>query len=333
MQKRLQLIKPKRLKKNDMIGIVSPSSDIFSFPKRTKRASKALEDLGFKIIFAKHSKKKESSPKEKAEDIISMFTNDEVKAILCSTGGWTANTILEYLDYKVIRDNPKIFCGYSDITALNLAINKFSNLVTFNGPTLLPSFGEYGGPDKYTLKWFRKVLMNNNTIGPICNPPYYSDEVLFWDKEDNRKKKRKEATKITYIGEKKVIGALTGGNLSTLNILIGTKFEPDFEDKLLLIEDEGGSIETYKRRLTYLKHTEILSKINGLLVARPTNFSNSDNKSLIRFLRDIHSDIKIPIAVFIDAGHTSPLITLPIGIKCELNCKTQIIEVSESAVI
>lgn len=175
--------------------------------------------------------------------------------------------------------------------------------------------------------------MRKEPLGRLTNAEHYSDEVLFWDKEDDRKKKKKTASKITYIGNRKVQGVLTGGNLVTLNILIGTRFQPDFERKILFIEEEGGSVATYQRRLTYLQHTGILHEIAGLIVARPTGFSQEDNKNLLNILRELHSKFNIPIAAFVDAGHTTPLATLPIGIACEIDCKSKTLKILDSAVI
>mgnify|MGYP001591276890 FL=1 len=227
------IIKPVHLKEGDKIGIASPSSTIKNFPRRLKRGIKALESLGLKVVLGKNAKNSQGhnagTPEERAEEINNFFRDKEIKAIVCSTGGLNSNAILPLLDYETIKKNPKIFCGFSDITAVNLAIYKKTGLVTFNGPTVLPTFGEFGGPFDYSVKWVKKVLFQNSIIGKLDYPKEYTEEILWWEKEDIRKRKIKKSSPPVFLTEGVCEGRLIGGNLNTLCILGGTEYMPDFE--------------------------------------------------------------------------------------------------------
>lgn len=332
------IIKPMHLKKGDKIGIVSPSSTIKSFPRRLERGIKTLESLGLKVILGKNAKGSQGhnagTPEERAEDINNFFENKEIKAIICSTGGWTSNAILPLLDYKEIRKNPKIFCGFSDITALNLAIHKKTGLVTFNGPTVLPVFGEFGGPLAYSVKWFKKVLFQNLPIGKIDYPREFTEEILWWDREDNRKRKTVPATPFVFLTDGICEGKLIGGNLGTLCILGGTEYMPDFDRVILFLEEEGESTSSVERRLFYLEHLGIFKKIKGVLFGRPSNFvTDSNDRTLHDILREFGEKYKIPVVADVDFGHTSPMITVPIGINAKINSNEKRIEILESATI
>lgn len=324
-------LKSKKLTPSDTIGIVSPSSSISDFPRRTKRGKKALQDLGFNVKFSDNTLNN-ATPKEKAQDIMKMFTDDSIDAIICSTGGWTANTVLKHLNYDEIEKNPKIFCGFSDITALNLAIKRKTGLITFNGPTLLPSFGEYAGPHEYTVKWFERSLMSEKAIETIQAPEEYTDEILYWDEEDDRRREMQTASPTQFFGKTSVQGSLIGGNLITMNILIGTPFEPSFTDNILLVEEEQGSVETYQRRLTYLEHVGVFDEINGMIVSRPTGISADGKKDIKDILKDISHKHSFPVAAWVDSGHTDPMIPLPVGATTRLDADKEAIIIEESGV-
>ena len=331
-------IKPFHLEKGDTIGIVSPSSTIKPFPRRLRRGIKALRRLGLQIKLGKYTTSSfghnSGTPQQRAEDIMRFFEDGEVRGIICSTGGWTSNALLPLLDYQLIRKNPKVFCGFSDITALNLAIFKKAGVITFNGPTVLPTFGEFGGPDKFTIKWFKKALFETKPIGILEFPNEYTEEILWWDKEDNRKRvtKPSDGPKCVYPGTAE--GILIGGNLSTLCILGGTQYFPDFSNAILFLEDEGESTSSTERNLTYLEQLGVFKKIKGLIYGRPFNLKvDSKDRTLFDILEDFGQRYKIPIIMDVDIGHTSPMITLPIGVKTIINSELKIINIVENATV
>jgi len=333
-----EIIKPKHLKEGDKIGIVSPSSTIKNFPRRLDRGIKALKDLGLEVVLGKNAKNSQGhnagTSEERAEDINNFFRDKEIKAIICSTGGWNANAVLPLLDYKLIKNNPKIFCGFSDITALNLAIHKKTGLVTFNGPTVLPTFGEFEKPFNYSVQWFKKNLFQNSPIGKIDNPEKFTEEILWWEKEDDRKRKTIPATLPKFLTIGFGEGKLIGGNLITLCILGGTEYMPDFDDAILFLEEEGESTSSVERRLFYLEQLGILQKIKGILFARPSNFTtDSEYRTLYDILNEFGNKYKIPVIADLDFGHTDPMMTLPIGIKVRIDSQKREIEILESATI
>ncbi|MEM4330692.1 MAG: LD-carboxypeptidase [Candidatus Pacearchaeota archaeon] len=332
----VKIIKPKHLKEGDIIGVVSPSSTIKPFPRRLQRGLVALEKLGLKVKLGKYAvssfRHTGGTSKQRAEDIMNFFKNDEIKAIICSTGGWNSNSVLPFLDFDLIKQNPKIFCGFSDITMLNLALYKKSNLITFNGPTILPTFGEYGGPDQFTIKWFKKALFETKPLGVLEFPKEYTEEILWWETEDNRKRKMKEASppKCVYEGESE--GILIGGNLNTICAMTGTEFFPDFSNAILFLEDEGESTSSTERNLVHLEQLGVFNKIKGLIYGRPFNLKiDSPEGKLFDILKDFGEKYKIPIIMDVDIGHTSPMITLPIGVKTRINSEKRIIEILENA--
>jgi muramoyltetrapeptide carboxypeptidase len=330
-----KFIKPYHLEKGDYVGIVSPSSTIKPFPRRLERGIKALENFGLKVKLGKYATASwghnAGTPEQRAEDIMNFFKDKSIKAIFCSTGGWNSNAVLPLLDYKIINENPKIFCGFSDITTLNLAINKKSKLITFNGPTVLPSFGEFK-LDPFFIKWFKRIFFENKKIGLLEFPNYFTDEILWWDKEDTRERKMKPATKPLCVYEGESEGILMGGNLNTLCALAGTEFFPDFSGAILFLEDEGESTSSTERNLVHLEQLGVFKKINGLIYGRPFHLKiDSPDRTLYDILRYFGEKYKIPIIMDVDIGHTSPAIPLPIGVKTFLNSKELRIEILESA--
>jgi muramoyltetrapeptide carboxypeptidase len=319
-----KLIKPPHLKKGDKVGIVSPSSTIAYFPRRFSRGVEELKSLGLKVTIGKNAKKafghNAGTPEERADDINKMFLDKTIKAIICSTGGFNANAVLPLLDYDMIEKNPKIFCGYSDITALNIAIMKKTGLVTFNGPTLLPTFGEYGGLVDFTSKFFKKALFSNKPIGTLISSNKFSDENLWWETEDNRSSVMKKAAPMRTICEGFAEGILIGGNLNTLCILVGTEYFPDLAGAILFLEEEGEGTAYLERKLNYLEQVGVLNKIKGLIYARPYQFiTDSKDRNIYDILRYFGERHGFPIVADADFGHTDPMVTLPLGVRVTLN--------------
>ena len=333
----MKFIKPKHLKNGDAIGIISPSSTMANFPRRLARGVKALESLGLKAVLGKNARSSfghnGGTAEERAEDINIFFADPDIKAIICSTGGLNANAVLSLLDYQLIKNNPKIFCGFSDITALNLAINKKTGLVTFNGPTVLPTFGEFEEPLEFTVKYFKKALFETAPIGKLEYPKEFTEENLWWETEDNRKRKMIPASPPKIVCEGAAEGILCGGNFNTLCVLGGTEYFPDFTNTILFLEDEEESTALTERRLVYLEQLEVFDKIKGIIFGRPFNLTtDSEDRNLYDILKYFGEKYKIPILADLDIGHTNPIITLPIGVNARLDASNKIIIITDSAV-
>lgn len=332
----MKFIKPKHLVIGDKIGVVSPSSSIAAFPGRLKRGIKAIEDLGLKAVLGKNAKKffgyNAGTAQERTEDINNFFLDSNVKAIICSTGGLNANAVLPLLDYNLIKNNPKIFCGFSDITVLNIAIIKKAGLITFNGPTVLPTFGEFGKPLEFTLNYFKKALFSPEPIGKLDYPKEFSEEDLWWETEDNRPRKMVSATLPKTVRKGIAKGFLLGGNLNTICIMGGTEFFPNFTGSILFLEDEGESVALTERRLVYLEQLGVFDKIKGIIYGRPCNFiTESDDRSLYDILKDFGDKYNLPILADIDIGHTNPIFTMPLGVTAKLDAANKTIRILESA--
>jgi muramoyltetrapeptide carboxypeptidase len=336
-----RLIKPKKLERGDIIGVVSPSSSLpADIPNRFKRGVDCIEKLGYKVKIGKNATKKlgymAGSPQERADDINEMFSDKDVKAIFCSIGGYSSNQILDLIDYKLIKKNPKIFMGYSDITTLLLAIHAKTNLVTFHGPTVMPQFGEYPTILSYTLENMEKVLCQNNKKTILRPSKEWTDEFLDWSKGlDNRPRKMVKNRGWKVLRGGRASGRLIGGNLQTIEVLIGTEYLPSFKDAIFFWEETESSIEEIDRTLTHFKAVGLLDNINGMLVGRlDWSVKISDkNYTLEKVIMRICKDYDFPIMIDMDFGHTDPMITLPIGIKASFDTSRQELILEENSVI
>ncbi len=245
-------IKPKKLKKGDTIGVVSPSEPIENpeADEQFKSGIELLENLGFKIKLSKFLSSK--NPNEKAQDINEMFKDSNVKAIIASQGGETANALLPFLDYRSIKNNPKIFLGISDITVLLNAINKKTGLVSFHGNDVKWGFGRE--PTDYDKKEFLETISNNKREIP-----------------QNSERK--------IIRNGKATGKLIGGNLSCILKLAGTEYFPDFKDSILFLEEYKPTTEEVEYRLNQLKQIGVFNLVKGIVIGHIDGMKKSSNKN------------------------------------------------------
>ena len=179
------MLKPRKLRPGDTIGIVSPSwGGAGAFPHRVQNGVAYLESQGFVVELARHAKEQlgfvSDTAENRAADIHDMFARPEVAAIISAIGGDHSCHLLPHLDFDLIRDNPKVFMGYSDITVLNVAIWNECGLVTFNGPALITDFAEYPEPLPYTIESFQRTVLTNQPAGRIEPSPQWTEEFLDW---------------------------------------------------------------------------------------------------------------------------------------------------------
>lgn len=335
------MMKAKRLKKGDIIAIVSPSSSIKNFPKRLERGIKFLESKGYVIKIMPKALDTQgynaSDAESRANDINQAFADKNISMILCSTGGLTANGILPFLDFDLIKKNPKIFCGYSDITTLNLVITSKTELITFNGPTLLSNLADFEGSVGFTFDFFEQICSGEyNLSKKLPQSTKYSFESLFWDRDDNRDLKMKKAPEVISFGPKgNFSGRLFGGNLQTFHDLTCESDSFNLENTILFLEEEGLSSDWYERFFENMKRKLVFKKIKALIFARPTkDFLEAENneRTLETLLNEISKEYNLPILANIDCGHTKPLLTFPLGIKVEVDTKKKEIYFKEQAV-
>ena len=309
---------PSKLCVGDEIRVIAPSRSFnLLSPETIDIETNRLEDLGFKVTFGKNIRNEIdknyccASIEDRVEDLHDAFRDKNVKAILTVIGGFNVNQMLDYIDYDLIKNNPKIICGFSDITALLNSITAKTGLVTYYGPHY-SSFGMKKGFE-YTLEYFKKIFMGNDEI--IINASEsWSDEAWFINQEDRHFIKN-DGIKVINKGTAK--GKIVGGNLCTLNLLQGTEYMPELNDTVLLIEDDEMAgeefLREFDRNLQSLLHCYKNKKLNGVIIGRAqlSNKMDVDKwKSIINTKKELQN---IPVIIDADFGHTTPIFTFPIG--------------------
>jgi len=309
---------PPKLQVGDEVRIIAPSRSLAIFsPEVREIANKRFEKLGLQLSFGKHVEEKDdfaSSPIEfRVEDLHDAFGDAHVKAILTVVGGFNSNQLLTYLDWDLIRNNPKIFCGYSDITALNNAIFAKTGLVTYSGPHY-STFGQKLHFD-YTLEYFQKGLFSDAPF-EIHPSPQWSDDAWYKNQEERNLIKNGG---FLVIHEGQASGTIIGGNLCTLNLLQGTEYFPSLTDTVLFLEDDEESLpHTFDRDLQSLIHQPGFQDVKGMVIGRFQKGSKMTNEILQKIMMSKKELDHIPIIANVDFGHTDPKITFPVGGEVQL---------------
>ncbi|OMC81784.1 S66 peptidase family protein [Viridibacillus sp. FSL H8-0123] len=322
------MIAPK-LKKGDEIRIIAPSRSMQILSKDgIQEAIEQLEKMGLKVTFGEHvydcDLHYSSSIHARVEDLHAAFIDPNVKGVLTVIGGFNANEILPYINYELIKTNPKILCGYSDIKALAWAITAKTGLVTYSGPHF-SSFGMRKAQD-YQTTYFKKCFMQDEAY-EIEQSVIWSDDAWFRD-QDNRNLIPNEGLKIYNGGLTN--GTLYGGNLCTLNLLQGTEFMPDLKDVILFIEDDELTDPlTFARDFTSLLQQGKLVNLKGLVIGKFQNKSQVTEEHL-HFIFDKHPILKnIPVMYNASFGHIQPMFTFPIGGLIEIDTDKKSIKIIE----
>jgi muramoyltetrapeptide carboxypeptidase LdcA involved in peptidoglycan recycling len=320
----MNIIIPEKLKKGDEIRVIAPARSLSLISEELKQeAISKLEEQGYIVTFSKNCLEKDmfmsSSIESRVADIHDAFRDENVKAILTVIGGFNSNQLLKYLDYDLIRNNPKIICGYSDITALNNAIFKKTGLVTYIGPRF-STWGMQKGFN-YTLDYFNKCLTTKDSY-KVQESLEWSDDKWYLDQE-NRNFIKNDG--IIIINEGTAEGVAIGGNLCAFNLLQGTEFMPDINDSVLFIEDDDQAGDLFSvefdRNLQSLIDQPNFNKVQGIIIGRfqkQTDINLGKLKYIIKTKKELNN---IPIVANLDFGHTAPLLTLPIGGQIKLSAK------------
>ncbi len=317
---------PQKLQKGDEIRVIAPSSSLSIISKENRElAVKKLEELGFKISFSQNAEEIDefdsSSIKSRVGDLHEAFADGNVKGILTVIGGFNVNQILKYLDYDLIKKNPKILCGYSDITALSLAIYQRTGLVNYSSPAFA-NFGMKKGFE-YTLEYFKKCLLKEEPF-KIISSKKWSDDIWYLDQEKREFFKNDGEL---FINEGETEGKIIGGNLCTLNLLLGTEFMPSIKNSIIFLEDdEESKVQHFDRNLQSLIHQPEFSEVRGLIMGRFQKTSEVTNEKIIKMIKTKKELEKIPVVANLDFGHTSPLFTFPIGGTAKLSAKKNSVE-------
>ncbi|WP_088007315.1 S66 peptidase family protein [Indiicoccus explosivorum] len=299
------LNQPKRLKKGDTVGIISTSSPVDR--EALRRSLTFVEELGLQAKMGKYAERDTGylagRDEERLADLHDMFEDPEVDGIFCSGGGYGAARLIDRIDYGLIRENPKVFWGYSDISILHAAIGKYAELVTFHGPMLASD----AGTDKFSelsAKMFRQLFEPMEL--------YYSEGIAPLE------------TIAGGIGQ----GELTGGNLTRLCSIIGTKFEPETTGKVLLIEDISDDPQRADSQLNQLRLARKLEDLAGVIIGDFKKADGPDNKGrLSDVFRHYFSSLGVPVVSGFRIGHCEPNFAVPLGSDARLDGDTKTLTV------
>lgn len=309
----MQKLHPNKLKAGDEVRVIAPARSLSIISTESRSiANQRFADLGLKLSFGKHIEESDdfrsSSIESRIRDLHEAFSDKNVKAVITVIGGFNCNQLLRYIDWELIRQNPKIFCGYSDITALGNAIFAKTGLITYYGPHY-SSFGQKLHFD-YTFDYFQKCLMADSEI-KILPSETWSDDPWYLDQN-----KRALVVNPGYqvINEGEAGGTIIGGNLCTLNLLQGTEYFPDLSDSILFLEDDATSnAVTFDRNLQSLIHLPEFKGVRGIAIGRFQKDSEVTPELLTQIIKTKKELTKLPVVANLDFGHTDPKITFPIG--------------------
>lgn len=311
------IILPKRLKKGDVIGLVTPSGIITS--EQLDEMVEKIEKLGYKTFYKPSVLSAygyfAGTDQERADELMDMFANKNVDAILCARGGYGAIRMIDLLDYDLIKANPKIFIGYSDITAIITSIFQKTGLVCFHGPVGTSTFNDF------SIKSFNEVLVDPNNHYKY---PYEKEE----KEEDNP-----EFDFYTINGGK-AEGELIGGNISVLASMIGSKFDTNFENKIVYLEEVDEKIYSVDRMLVHLIHATNINKAAGIVLGVFKNCSVNDKPSftLKEVIVDLLKPLNLPTVYGFPFGHIKNKMTIPTGIYAKFNADKKTLKLMEKAV-
>lgn len=314
------MIKPKGLAKGDTIGVIAPAS-----PSEKKsevvRAKEFIEDLGYKVVLGKNVNKLKgfvaATEEERASDFNEMFRRDDIDAVFVTQGGYGTAQLLNLLDFKLVKENPKIFTGFSDITSLHLMLNKFCELTTFHGPGMA-RFNKEDLTD-YTKKYFFKAVSQEEPIGKI-------------ELADNKKW-------LNSISDLTAEGEIIGGNLTLICSSLGTPYEIDCKDKLLLIEEVDAEPWIFDHMMCHLRNAGKLNDAKGFIIGECSNCV--PNKFEPGYLSDTGvedildyylSPLGKPALYGLPLGHTEDLATVPLGVHARVDCSKKTFEILESGI-
>lgn len=303
---------PKALRKGDTIALTAPAGAIFN-KSHISKIEKRLADLGFKTVKGDTLNQQNGylagSDELRALELHQFFEDKSVNAILAMRGGWGCARILDRLDYNLIRENPKIIMGYSDITSLLIAITDKTGLVTYHGPVGYSSWKEFS-----TKQVFNTLV--NGLLHTMLNPSGYKDDL-------------KTLTSGSATGE------LVGGNLTVLVSMVGTDYEPNWKNKILFIEETGEEPYRIDRMLWQLKQANVFDEINGVVIGAFTKCNPEEPEksfSLDEVLDQHFKDVRFPVYKGATIGHIVPKFTMPIGLNASMDADKFSITLLEQAV-
>lgn len=293
---------PNKINIGDKIGVITPSNIIDEDDKEAIEASKKMfEDAGYIIEFSRNSSNfdlgYDCSPKLKADDINEMFSRDDIKMILCAKGGQNSNNTFDYIDFNIIKENPKIICGFSDSTSLTNIITEKTGLITFSGATF-----------KSVSTW-----ETDYSFKDIINKFEKGSKLLGYEDDE-----------FVTIKDGIAEGELIGGNLSLTTKLVKGKYELNFKNKILFIEELGWESDPLllSSNLYYMKQNGVFDEINGIWIGNYEHESNVDLEKIV--LNVLENNYDFPIIKSNNFGHTDRKNVIPIGCRARINTNNKV---------
>jgi len=332
------LTKPRRVRPGDTVAVVSPAfGAVGRWPHRVERATAYLESLGLAVRLMPNAARSDgwasAPPEDRVADLHAAFADDDVAAVLCGTGGNHSNQLLPLLDFGLIREHPKVFQGYSDITVLHWAFARHAGLGTFYGPAFTTELGEFPQVLEHTDRYLRAAWFGDEPIS-YEPAPVWTDELLDFNRKLDltRPRELRESEGWVTIREGVATGPLFGGCLETICWhLKGSTAWTNPAGAIFLLEtsEEAPSPAHVDAYLTDLEHLGVFDAAAGLLVARPKDYS-ADNRKLLWDVVERRTEAAgIPVLGNVEAGHADPMVTLPFGAMAELDAGAKTLRLLE----
>ena len=315
------LLRPPRLEPGDTIGLIAPAGPVRS-RDAVQRAIRRLEQLGFRVLTARHLFQSRGylagSDGQRLADLHHFFRHPRLKAILCARGGYGSARLIPHLDFDLVRAHPKIFVGYSDLTALHAALHTRTGLVTFHGPMAGPDLGQPDLPE-FTLQSLLRILTQPRAPGSILEPTQRSE--------------------LRTLRKGRACGPLLPANLTLLVSTLGTPYRPDFRGRILCLEEVGEPPYRIDRMLTQLLHAGLLDQVAGIAIghcercsADPSRKTKPVDAHLEETWAECLRPLRKPVLLGLPFGHTRFNATLPWGVRAELDASGGDLQILEPAV-
>ena len=307
------MIFPEPLKKGDNVFLFCPSSPIIS-EEDIEKCKKVIIDLGFnpvigKSLYENYGGYMAGKAEIRIEDLHEAFSRKDIKGIFCVKGGYSASQLLDKIDYELIKNNPKVFVGYSDVTNLHIVFNQKCNLGTYHGPMVKSNM--INDFNDYTKTSFFEAMEKNETR--YEEPENMPLSILTEGK----------------MPSESISGVLTGGNMAIIVTTLGTQYEIDTKGKILFLEDVDEEIGSLNRMLTHLKYAGKFRDCNAVIFGNFVACKNTYTKEnqyyeLLELLKDFFADYDKPVIYGMESGHKKPyMFTLPLGAKCSINLQNK----------
>jgi muramoyltetrapeptide carboxypeptidase len=321
------------------LGLWTPSSPAPAlFPRRYQRAVQAIRSAGIDVVTTETTTGNvgvgvgvgAAHPANLAADLHKLITDERIGAVLCTTGGYTSATVLRYIDWTLVRETAVPVIGYSDITAVLWSLLSQAKLMSFHGPMLVSEWGEWGGPWEYTVDNFRRALNPQLASAPLQAPGVWTDETLWWDEEDTRRR-RTQSGGWRCLVPGRAEGWLLPGCAASATHLFGTPYMPGVDGAVLCLEFHTMGPDEVWAHLVQWENSGLLDRISGLVIGRHAGprAAAGGSRDFDAVVRQAVGDRGFPVLVDVDFGHTEPMLTLPVGCHAMLDataCQLTLLE-------